>query len=333
MKLSVQKASKQRKFGRELNKLLKNQPSDKSPLATELQLKSIYGEGGAINQDIGQGKMRRSSLSSVWEKVEQQGGCPYYWNRVTNETTYDPPPLEEDALAPPPPPPPPPKYQLPGLGTGVRGSDSQSVELEAEEAEAHEATATTVETAASFGADEDGDGDGESRNCWKLVRESEELEYYWNTHTNETSYSLPEGVSYTEYSETAQGEIVIDGGGEIGSESESHEAGAALTASLGGKSPTSMWQEIATPDGEVVYMNLVNGDSLTERPAGVTIIVTGEEGEEEVHWQECIGCSSEDEEVAADCPEDSYYYYYQNLATGDVRLDRPAGLVMIAATD
>jgi len=304
VKLSIQKASKQRKFGRELNKVLKQQPGA-NPFATELRLKGKTSEDDSSNGSA----LRRSSMGSVWEIVEQIGGRPYYWNRVTNETTYDPPSMIGDIPLPPPPPP---KYLLPGI-TSV-----QSLHPTAETTE--EFVTHTTYDYASHTTEAEEDVLPTPTSSWVLVQEPNP--YYWNTETNETTFELPLGVEITPYiaptvtdSDYYEGEIVSQ------QEDQQYSDGNEEVISV---ESSQMWQEITSPSGETVYLSLVNGDSRVDKPEGVTIIITDDDGVDgggESHWQECIG---EDEDGGG------LYYYYQNMATGEMRADRPVGLAMIA---
>jgi hypothetical protein len=319
MKLSIQKASKQRKFGRELNKLLHNQPEGNNSIATELHLKGKHGDGGAMDTSSKNAGIRPSSIDSVWEIVEQVGGKPYYWNRITNETSYDPP--SSVALSPPPPPPPPPKYQLPGLLPPEPRSEilEDTAVCIAEENQTE--TAVSGYDVSYDVSNNATDEEAVAAASWTLVQEEDQAAYYWNTVTNETTFELPEGIVYTNYEGRMNTEEPPDATTYTTATAEEDPNSAS-------EAEAPLWQEFTSPNGELMYMNLTNGNSQVEKPAGTTIIVSEEEGADgPVHWQECIYYDNEQD---GEDGGGSYYYYYQNISTGENRTDRPVGLVMIA---
>lgn len=113
---------------------------------------------------------------SAWEYVDQGAGQPgYYWNRQTNETTYDMPyELQEGyESAPPAPPPPPARHALPGIGGGFR-------QPQLEQEERQDSSGQIVDAAAAG---------------WQLVELSQEEggNYFWNSITQESTYETPAG--------------------------------------------------------------------------------------------------------------------------------------------
>jgi hypothetical protein len=301
-----------------LNKVLQSQPEGSNSIAAELHLKGKHGDGGAVDTSSRNGGgIQRSSVDSMWDIVEQVGGKPYYWNRVTNETTYEPP--TGIALSTPPPPPPPPKYQLPGL---LPPQPHSEIVEDTPEDDQIEATVSGFDV----GYDESNnatDEEAAAASSWTLVQEADQAAYYWNTVTNETLFELPEGIPFTIYE------------GLTNTEEEPSQATDTIATAEGdpdlitsnSASEAPLWQEITSPSGEVMYMNLSNGTSQVEKPVGTTIIVCEEDGVDgPVHWQECLYCDNEQDGEG----DGGYYYYYQNISTGENRSDRPVGLVMIA---
>ena len=218
---------------------------------------------------------------------------------------------------PPPPPPPPPRFQLPGL------VESQAIAAGVDcEEEGHIESETAEYTAETENAELSNPHETSVQSGWTLVQEENQPAYYWNTVTNETTFELPEGVPYTLF-EGSDSRIntTTDTTGEPDDFPPISE-----TPSL--DNATAMWQEITSPNGEMMYTNLENGECRSDKPNGTTIIVCEEVDGETNNWQECIGCNEEGDGQT----EDSYFYYYQNLNTGEVSADRPVGLVMIAET-
>lgn len=237
MKAQVQKESQKRNMGKKLNRLLAQEPG-KNPFALELGLK------GKSNNE----KADYVYNESDWELVEDPGQRPYYWNRVTHQTTYDDP---AEFGVPKPPPPPPPKMLLAGLPGMVPPPPAAPAAAQvAEEQEEEEVPAP-------------------AKSSWVYVCRDEPNPYYWNMETNETSFEPPEAWDGTIYGEESSSNA---------QEGEA-EAEAGTTSQI-------IWQEQLNENGEYVYYNTVDESYSTERPVGQVIIaVIGEDGSE-VNWQE-----------------------------------------------
>jgi hypothetical protein len=192
-------------------------------------------------------------------------------------------------------------------------------------------TTGDIQTITSSGYDGDNDGsnnatdeEASAASPWALVQEADQTAYYWNTVTNETTFELPDGIPYTVYEGLTNTEAT-DASNTI----VTTEGDPDLPTTFNSPGDAPLWQEITSPSGELIYMNLSNGNSQIEKPVGTTIIVCEEEGGDgPVHWQECVYYDNDGQEDGDD--GGSYCYYYQNISTGENRSDRPVGLVMIA---
>jgi hypothetical protein len=150
-KLIIQKAAAKRKFERQLQKNLKSN-ENMNPMALEFQLKRNQegaGPPASTNQNFNQ------SHQSDWELVEQIGAPSYYWNRSTNETSYELPGTEQST---------------------VPKNEQRSTSNE-------ETTKVFVEEVSSpSSADDQG---------WLSCQNENGSRYFWNYHTNETVFTLP----------------------------------------------------------------------------------------------------------------------------------------------
>lgn len=139
-----------------------------NPIALELSLRKKTSNVSAYGYDD---DVSASQVASNWQLVDQGNGAPsYYWNKVTNEVTYDlPQELQQQESIAPPKPPPPARRQLPGMKLpGISDATPQS------------------DTVPPTLTEED--------KAWKIVEQQGTATYYWNTITNGTTYELPSHV-------------------------------------------------------------------------------------------------------------------------------------------
>eukprot|EP01040_Poterioochromonas_malhamensis_P002733 gene2733-2910_t len=243
----VTKNSQKQNLSRKLNRLLKEEPGH-NPLALELNLK-----GKASNS-----KGEYVGNASDWEYVEDPGQRPYYWNRVTHETTYDPP---DETGRPKPPPPPPPRMMLPGMQPPPPPRPPVVIEEVTEEA--NEVTEDDTELEEPIPVPQ-------KKSPWVYVVINEPNPYYWNPETNETSFQEPTGYEGAIFGQTdpQTSEQIHE---------EEHE---------GIESSQIIWQEQINEAGELIYVSAEDGSVLTERPEGQLVVVLLDEEGNEVHWQE-----------------------------------------------
>jgi hypothetical protein len=297
VKAAVHKASDQRKFGRQLNNALKNEPG-KNAFALELGMKNRLGNDGAHSHE-----------SSPWELVTQAGEQPYYWNKVTNETTFDKP---DDLNASAPPPPPPPPRRLPGMQPPPPLQPNQVVRPPPPQPQFTPPPPKFVPPPPAGAVVPEPEPEP-VRSDWVYVFENEPSPYYWNTETDETTFDRPDAyiAPWTAGAESTATE----------QEDEEESAPSDLDLSL-------MWQEVEEPSsGETQYVNMASGEVRKEQPNGTLVLVVVNSAGEEDNWQVCVYEGEEDSEHDAG---DFGTIYYQNMRTGELSDDRPdGGTVMI----
>jgi hypothetical protein len=232
----IQRESQKRIVSRKLNRALQ-EDSGKNPFALELSLK-----GKTHDQ-----KSNYVNKVSDWEIVEDPGQRPYYWNRVTNETSYDAPVDQNHDRALPPPPP----RMLP-MANMTPLPIPERIEENADENE-NENDQTEQQISES------------APGKWYYVCENEPNPYYWNIETNETSFEIPEGYDGAIYS--------TDAVGESATEEESF-------------SSQIIWQEQVNEDGEYYYLNTSDGSVSYVKPIGQLYIAVVDEEGNEFNWQE-----------------------------------------------
>lgn len=149
-----------------------------NPLALEYQLKNQKFNSSSSSSSS---QSNKNNIHSDWELVEQIGAPSYYWNRVTNETTYTPPTVENNS-APPPPPPPPPKFQLPGLTQ--QNNKPEQVHHNNEQVDTIEDIQEQSEPKVVESLSEEDQG-------WLSCQNNDGTIYYWNYLTNDTLFTLP----------------------------------------------------------------------------------------------------------------------------------------------
>jgi hypothetical protein len=226
VKASVQKEAASRKFNRLLTKQLAS-PDSKNPLSTEMNLKNQINNKTPYDYDPNLASNKPSGKSD-WEFVDQGSAGPsYYWNRVTNETTFDRPSVldNQSDVPPPPPPPPPPRRQLPGMDSSKPPS------------------APTPQETNPTGPTNTADSDDPTN--WELVTNQPGGDYYWNIATNECTYEMPPCIAQLM---AAYSEAVTE-------ESGAEPAVAKWEAK---------WDDAYQA---FYYLNLESGESTWEKPA------------------------------------------------------------------
>lgn len=177
VKASVQKEAAARKFNRLLSKQLSNSDG-KNPVSTEINLRNQFNNKNFNGTNATTRSTPTATIKPDWEYVDQgTAGPSYYWNRVTNETTYDIPyelANQDQNAPPPPPPPPPPKRHLPGM---EQPPITNSTPVE------------NIETHVQVNSNEDENENDPSN--WELVTTQPGGEYYWNVVTNTCTYTMP----------------------------------------------------------------------------------------------------------------------------------------------
>lgn len=272
----MKKESQKRNFGRKLNKLLNEDP-DKNPLAAEIGLR-----GKAGNQN------KAEATPEDWELVEEPGQRPYYWNKVTNETTYDNP-IETNFKPPPPPPP----MRLPGM---MQPPPPATPKVVVEPTEVYQINEAPEESQPEPPFEPETVGDEN----WVYVCENEPNPYYWNIVTNETSFTVPSGFTGKIYSTNTNSNTE-------NSLSENNQAGDTL-----------IYQETLNENGEVIYVNSVDGSVIEYRPEGQLIVVQIDETGQEINWAEYYD-------------EEGIPYYY-NTASEEMIREKPIGSIMIVTS-
>ena len=273
-----------RNFTRKLDKALSTATPGTNVLTLELGMRGKV-TNNVIN-DI------PSTGPCNWVMITDPGQAPYYFNKVTGESTYERP-EEFNRVLPPPPPPPPQK--LPGMAPPPpppKPADQQPVvpaepepelepHYEPEQQPEHEQAQEYQETSTQ-------------PKGWVYVCINEPNPYYWNISTNETSFEQPEDFDGTIYNEDLSNT----------SYTESNDYSSVIT-----------WQELYTENGEVYYSNLVDGSVSYERPMGTTFIQVIAEDGTQVDWQYCA-----DEEGNG---------YYHNLVSNETTIEPPMGTTLI----
>lgn len=280
IKAQIRKESGSRRFGKELNKLLQAQPS-KNPLALEFKLKNKNNEDGAEygTEDI------------VAEEYQEQL-VPVGIPRVSRRASV------------PPPPPPPKKVDLEDstITTNMKDLSVQSTgEVVMKPPppgavppphniteELSTTTEATTVTSVPFSSP------------WTYVFEGEEFPYYWNIETNETTFETPDGYTGAKYSAqewitTTDGEetaftitadmwqeVIIDGSSDTnyvnmvtGATRSDRPHGTVYIISTpadSGLEQEETWQEYLAEDGYTYYYNNNTGESVYDRPKGLSTI-------------------------------------------------------------
>jgi hypothetical protein len=153
-KLIIQKAAAKRKFERQLQKNLKSN-ENMNPMALEIQLKRDQENGAGETISTNQ---QNQTQQSDWELVQQIGAPSYYWNRVTNETTYELPVTEQPMVA------------------------KEDQMLASKEEMMNSSVEDVTPSSSSSAADDEG---------WLSCQNEKGKTYYWNYHTTETVFTLP----------------------------------------------------------------------------------------------------------------------------------------------
>jgi hypothetical protein len=233
VKASVQKDAASRKFNRLLSKQLAS-PDAKNPVSTEINLRNQLNNKTPYDSDPNFASSNPSQSSS-WEFVDQGSSGPsYYWNRTTNETTFDRPAELDNGpgAPPPPPPPPPPRRQLPGMQTVI-------------ETESSDAPPPPPPPPPASELNKD---DSEDASNWELVTTQPGGDYYWNVVTNECTYEMPACIAQL-----------------LGTVSEATETGAASEPHSSSKWE-ARWDESYQA---YYYLNVESGESSWEKPPGL----------------------------------------------------------------
>jgi len=123
------------------------------------------------------------SASSVWKPVQDGDGDTYYWNTVTNQTTYDKPAGFVDNT-------------LPSAAASKTARDEEDDSQGWQEVKDNDGDTyywntvtneTTYDKPAGYGDTATEAANGE----WRAVQDGDGDTYYWNTVTNETTYDKP----------------------------------------------------------------------------------------------------------------------------------------------
>lgn len=264
IKASISKESSKRRFAKELTKTMNHEPGA-NPFAAEMHLRAKHNmHGGAGNDE----EHSHEHVSCDWELVPQEGGPPYYWNKLTGETTYEKPEVMTGLAFKPPPPPPP--MRLVGIDKPPPPADT-------------DVTYNTAETAYSGGGED-------SSGAWTYVYENEPNPYYWNTVTNETTFDRPaEYVDPNTGDSSSSGEadlvywqeIVDDNSGELSyvsltdgsSRADRPLHGVVMIVVTDDEGEEVHWQEcVSDNDGSIYYKNPTTGEETAERPDGMSLI-------------------------------------------------------------
>eukprot|EP01039_Chlorochromonas_danica_P000037 gene37-40_t len=288
MKAQIQKESASRRFGKQLTRQLEAGP--KQVLAS-----AKVEEGG------GEGVGGSGSMGEGWKPPPP----PPVRLVMPNRPPPPPPPalLAPTWSAPPPPPPPrgppAPSSTVDHPPEESSGNDQLLDELE-QDAVAVEAVEDVVEAAAETVEPTTTQQTTASFTGWVYVYENETSPYYWNMHTNDTTFEPPSQW---------HGELYINGVVVPPKQSDSF-AEAELESGQ-----TILWQEAFTESGEVYYLNTQDGSTSWERPPGDVYIVAND-GDVEENWQEYRSEQGPP--------------YYVSLSTGAASATKPVGTTIIS---
>jgi hypothetical protein len=157
-KLAIQKAAAQRKFEKQLQKNLKSNERV-NPMAAEIQFRrqlTSPADGESPVREEGTG-------TRDWELIQQIGAPSYYWNRVTNETTYELPTQDS---------------------TQVQVQSEEAAEAQSQAQAQWQKSFSEVAQAAPPPTRSEDQG-------WLSCQNEDGSQYYWNYLTNEAVLTLP----------------------------------------------------------------------------------------------------------------------------------------------